>query len=63
MPKETKPLLKEILVHDKCGKTHIDKGKWAEFNHSRHLCEHCKEFFFVKQANVGIEKTIEEGLL
>lgn len=53
---EKKSLQKEIIIHDKCGKVHVDKGKWAEFNHSRHLCEHCHDFFFVKKANVGIEK-------
>ncbi|MEK6982625.1 MAG: hypothetical protein AABX38_06840 [Candidatus Micrarchaeota archaeon] len=53
---EKKPLVKTIIIHDKCSKAHIDKGKWATFNHSRHLCEYCKEFFFVKKANVGISK-------
>ena len=49
-------LNKEVVVHEKCGKIHIDKDKWAKFNHTRHLCEYCHEFFYVKIANIGIEK-------
>ena len=42
------------LVHDRCGKKHIDKGKWGRFNHARHLCEYCKEFFHDTEASVGV---------
>lgn len=43
----------KTIIHEKCGKRHVDKGKWGEINHSRHLCEYCKEFFYDKENSVG----------
>ena len=37
-----------------CGAQHIETGKWATFDHRRHLCYGCGRFFDVDAANVGV---------
>lgn len=34
-----------ILNCTHCGAQHIDKGKWATFDHPKHLCSNCGKFF------------------
>lgn len=50
---------KASVVCPHCGVQHVDQGKWAEKNHTRHLCLKadggCGRFFFTKEANVGVE--------
>jgi len=47
-------LVKREIVHEKCGKRHIDEGKYAEYNHAKHLCLICNKFFYEKTPAVGI---------
>jgi len=43
------------LIHcPHCGAQHVDQGKWARFDHRRHLCSGCGRFFEVAWANVGV---------
>ena len=46
-----------MLFCPSCGKQHVDKGKWARFDHTRHLCYACGRFFEGEQANVGVLAT------
>jgi hypothetical protein len=48
------PLVKKMIVHEKCGKDHVDEGKYSQYNHKKHLCLHCNEFFFGTEEAVGI---------
>ena len=43
-----------ILVCPRCGTQHVDNGKWAAFDHRKHLCCSCGQFFEVPQPNVGV---------
>jgi len=47
-------LKKKIVIHVKCGKKHIDKDKFATFNHQKHLCHYCNEYFYDNERAVGI---------
>lgn len=38
-------LTHRVLKCPSCGEQHIDKGKWATFNHAKHRCERCGRFF------------------
>lgn len=43
------------LLHcPQCGVQHVEKGKWATFDHKRHLCYGCGSFFDVAEPNVGV---------
>jgi len=53
-PKDTKNLIKKIIIHDKCKKKHIDEGKFATFNHRKHLCLYCDEYFYDNDRAVGV---------
>ena len=44
-----------ILRCPNCGVQHVDKGKWARFDHKRHLCYACGGFFEAPEPNVGVE--------
>lgn len=48
-------LNRKVITHQKCGKKHLDKGRFSLFNHKRHLCEYCKEFFLDSEPSVGVE--------
>lgn len=43
-----------ILHCPACGVQHVDKGKWAKFDHRRHLCYGCGLFFEATEPNVGV---------
>lgn len=43
-----------ILACPRCGVQHVEQGKWAAFDHRRHLCYACHRFFEVPQPNVGV---------
>jgi hypothetical protein len=45
----------KIIIHQKCGRKHIDRGRFAHFNHVKHLCEYCNEFFYDMEPSIGIE--------
>jgi hypothetical protein len=49
-----KPLVQKKITHEKCGKLHLDEGKYALYNHRKHLCLHCNEFFFESEDAVGV---------
>ncbi len=53
-PKDTEILNKKKIIHDKCGKEHIDKDKFSIFNHRKHLCHNCNEYFYADERAVGI---------
>ena len=44
----------KIVVHKKCGKKHIDADKFKTFNHRKHLCHHCNEFFYDDERGIGV---------
>ena len=44
-PEDTKNLNKKIVTCKKCGHKHIDDGKFVTFNHRKHLCNYCNEYF------------------
>jgi transposase-like protein len=44
-----------VLSCPHCGAPHVDKGRWATFDHRRHLCFACGRFFEVPEPNVGVE--------
>ena len=43
-----------ILACPSCRLQHIDKGKWATFDHRRHLCHGCGQSFEAAEPNVGV---------
>lgn len=47
-------LVPAVLFCPSCGERHVERGKWARFNHKRHLCYGCGSFFEVPEANVGV---------
>ena len=53
-PADTINLNYKIVIHEKCGKKHIDDGKFKTFNHRKHLCHHCNEFFYDDERGIGI---------
>ena len=53
-PEDTKNLNKKIVIHKKCGKKHIDGGKFTTFNHRKHLCHHCDEYFYDNERGIGV---------
>ena len=44
----------KVVVHEKCGNKHIDNGKFAEFNHRKHLCLNCDEYFYDDERGIGV---------
>ena len=44
----------KVIIHKKCGNKHIDKEKFAEFNHRKHLCHYCDEYFYDDERGIGI---------
>lgn len=54
LPKEAEALNKKTVIHEKCGKKHIDLGEFATFNHRKHLCMYCNEFFYDDVRGVGV---------
>ena len=53
-PADTINLNHKIVVREKCGKKHIDDGRFKTFNHRKHLCHYCNEFFYDDERGVGI---------
>ncbi len=53
-PKDQEQLVFKAVIHEACGKKHIDQGKFATFNHHKHLCHHCNEYFRDEVRAVGI---------
>lgn len=49
----------EVMDCPRCGTRHVDKGKWATFDHKKHLCAHCGEMFERPTAGIGVA-TVEE---
>jgi len=45
-----------VLHCPSCGARHVDKGRWAKFDHRKHLCAGCGRFFEVPAANVGVDR-------
>ncbi|MFT5036550.1 MAG: hypothetical protein ACI9VM_000110 [Candidatus Azotimanducaceae bacterium] len=54
--KDTFNLLHKVIVHDTCGKQHIDRDQFTTFNHRKHLCEYCDEYFRDSVRAIGIEE-------
>ncbi|GEM_PF-3992365 len=52
-PEDTKILNFKIIIHEKCGKKHIDLEKFATFNHRKHLCLECNEYFYDHERGIG----------
>ncbi|HEY4673532.1 MAG TPA: hypothetical protein VIH03_05140 [Nitrososphaerales archaeon] len=48
-------LNRKMIFRQKCGKKHIDSGRFAHFDHKKHLCEYCHEFFLDSEPGIGIE--------
>lgn len=44
-----------ILHCPHCGAQHVERGKWAHFDHRKHLCYACGLFFEVGEPNVGVQ--------
>ena len=38
-----------------CGKVHVDRAKWATFNHSKHVCMYCGCTFRSAQPCIGVD--------
>ena len=53
-PKDTVNLNFKPVIHEKCGRKHIDQEKFATFNHRKHLCHHCNEYFYDCERGIGI---------
>lgn len=53
-PEDIKNLNHKTVVHNKCGKKHIDAGKFTIFNHRKHLCHYCNEYFYDDERGIGI---------
>jgi hypothetical protein len=53
-PEGAKSLNFKKVVHKKCGKPHIDGGEFSKFNHRKHLCHYCNEYFYDGERGVGI---------
>ena len=51
--KDTEKLNFKEIVHKKCGEKHMDKDKFAEFNHRKHLCRYCDEYFYDNERGIG----------
>ena len=47
------------IIHRVCGKAHVDKGFFADFNHFKHKCEHCGKYFYDKEKAVGAPQQSE----
>jgi len=45
-----------ILHCPGCGAQHVDKGRWAAFDHRRHLCYACGLFFEAPKPGVGVAR-------
>jgi transposase-like protein len=45
-----------ILFCPHCGVQHVDKGKWAKFDHPRHLCYSCGAFFDAERPTIGVAR-------
>ena len=53
-PADTINLNHKIVIHKKCGKKHIDDGKFKTFNHRKHLCHYCNKYFYDDERGIGI---------
>ena len=53
-PEDTVNFNHKIVIHKKCGEKHIDADKFKTFNHRKHLCHHCNEFFYDDERGIGI---------
>lgn len=53
-PKDAVNLKFKRVIHKKCGKKHIDDGKFRTFNHRKHLCHYCNEYFYDQDNERGI---------
>ncbi|MBS3167758.1 hypothetical protein J4216_01395 [Candidatus Woesearchaeota archaeon] len=51
---DQKELNFKVVVHKKCGNKHIDVDKFATFNHRKHLCHYCNEYFYDSERGVGV---------
>ena len=41
-----------------CNSIHVDKGKFAKFNHLKHKCFHCGLFFSSSMLCFGVEPVV-----
>ena len=53
-PEDKINLNHKIVIHKKCGKKHIDNEIFKTFNHRKHLCHYCNEFFYDDERGIGI---------
>lgn len=53
-PSDTVNLNKKTIVHEACGQKHIDDGVFMTFNHQKHLCLHCNEYFRDDERGIGV---------
>ena len=42
-----------VVACGKCGKVHLDEGKWAKDAHRTHLCKHCGTLFEAPRRGVS----------
>lgn len=53
-PGDTQILTFKSIIHEKCGKKYIDSEKFATFNHRKHLCHYCNEYFYDTERGIGV---------
>lgn len=56
------PIHPVILHCPRCRTQHVDKGRWATFDHKRHLCFGCGGLFEEPTAGVGVARLGEAPL-
>ena len=54
LEEDKEELKSKEIIHKKCGRKHIDKDKFATFNHRKHLCHYCNEYFYDDERGIGI---------
>ena len=52
------PLVHQVVSCPFCNLIHVDKGKFAKFNHLKHECFHCGLFFSSAVPCVGVEPVV-----
>ena len=50
--------MQQVVSCPFCNSIHVDKGKFAKFNHLKHKCFHCGLFFSSAVPCVGVEPVV-----
>ena len=48
-------VVRAVVKCPHCGKVHVDRAKWANFNHSKHVCMYCGCTFRSAQPCIGVD--------